>query len=89
MFMSCSSGSAWWDTRYKKIYVTIDEISEWLIFSWWIFSLIEEFEHGGSMLHGQAYNCFSLSLQFKLLRRETSMEDLSQKYLFPEGACLK
>lgn len=62
MLISCSFGSAWWDTRYKKIYVTIDEISEWLIFSWWIFSLVEEFEHGGSTLHGQAYNCFSLSL---------------------------
>lgn len=63
----------------------------YFFFSWWIFSLIEVFEHGGSTYHRQAYNCFSLFFQIssKLLRRETSMEDLYQKYLFPEGACLK
>lgn len=60
-------------------------------FSWWIFSPIEVFEHSGSTYHRQAYNCFPLffSDQFKLLRRETPMENLYQKYLFPEGARLK
>ena len=28
-------------------------------FSWWIFSLIEVFEHGSSTHHRQAHNCFS------------------------------
>lgn len=32
-------------------------------FSWWIFSLIEVFEHVGSTYHRQAYNCFSLFFQ--------------------------